>query len=331
MSIRKLIRIFCVIVILLIIIPVIAEGESALDYYSKGNECLANMKFEEAIKYFNRALDINPKYVEAYTGKGMALYKLGELGKAGKCFNRVIELKPSEKNGWYGKGLVYLKEKKYEEAIQNFDKALKIDGGFKRAREGKQEAINGIAGQYISKADELFSRKKYEEAIEYYDKALEITPADEYSLNKKEEAKKSLTLQQITPTPTVYIAQTTTPTPEVSSNLYTPTPISENTDDKITELLNKANNYYNKKEYDKAIAYYDAILALSPVNVEAITKKAKAEVLAEQKVPRTPSLSPTPKPTVYITVNTPVPTLNKILFVSSKNGSLNMGFFKQIG
>ncbi|MEQ8192386.1 MAG: tetratricopeptide repeat protein, partial [Candidatus Eremiobacterota bacterium] len=236
MKFNKIIGILFVMTVLLIIMSITAEGESALDYYSKGNEYLTNMDFNEALNYFNKALAINPDYVEALIGKGMALYKLEELEKAKNCFIKVMKLKPSDKIGWYGTGLVYLEQKKYDVAIQYFDEALKIDNGFKKARERRQEALNGMAGQYISKADELFSMKKYSEAINYYNKALVITPTDEYALKKKADAKKALSLQQVTPKPTTYIAKITQ-TPQV------------NHDDKLSELLQKGNKCYDRKEY----------------------------------------------------------------------------------
>jgi Flp pilus assembly protein TadD len=49
-------------------------------------------KYEEAIGAFNRAIDINPKYVEAWYNKGVALEKLGRNDEANVAFAKAKEL-----------------------------------------------------------------------------------------------------------------------------------------------------------------------------------------------------------------------------------------------
>ena len=49
-------------------------------------------EIDEAIGAFHRALEIDPKYAEAYNSLGAALSDKGELKKALKSFRRALEI-----------------------------------------------------------------------------------------------------------------------------------------------------------------------------------------------------------------------------------------------
>ena len=54
-------------------------------YNNKGNVLDKQGKFNEAIKCYDKAIGINPNYVDAYNNKGNALYKQGKFNEAIKC------------------------------------------------------------------------------------------------------------------------------------------------------------------------------------------------------------------------------------------------------
>ena len=59
-----------------------------LDKNKKGIECLQQGKFEEAIKYFNEAIEENPNDPVAYINFGNVLIAVNEREKAIRFFEK---------------------------------------------------------------------------------------------------------------------------------------------------------------------------------------------------------------------------------------------------
>ncbi len=155
-------------------------------------------KYQEAIRYYDKAIKLNPRDTIAYMGKGIALYYLGKYQEAISCYDKAIELDPKNTEVYYNKALALDKLGKYQEAISCYDKAIELDPkntevysgkGFTLSDLGKyQEAISCFdkaieldpknTRAYFSKGYALFHLGQYQEAIKYYDKAIALDPND---------------------------------------------------------------------------------------------------------------------------------------------------------
>ena len=86
-----------------ILIPVLANSQSAEEYYNRGNAKNNQKDYSGAISDYNKAIEINPNYAETYYYRGIAkinisqknsgcldLSKAGELGyeKAYEMINK---------------------------------------------------------------------------------------------------------------------------------------------------------------------------------------------------------------------------------------------------
>lgn len=49
---------------------------------------------EEAVEYYTKCLELNPKDAEAWDSKGAALYALKRYEEAINCFDRALEIAP---------------------------------------------------------------------------------------------------------------------------------------------------------------------------------------------------------------------------------------------
>ena len=52
-------------------------------------------KYDEAIKYCDKAIEINPNFAWAWINKGNALFELGKYDEAVKCYDKAIEIDPN--------------------------------------------------------------------------------------------------------------------------------------------------------------------------------------------------------------------------------------------
>jgi tetratricopeptide (TPR) repeat protein len=137
---------------------------------------------EEAIKCYNKALQINPRDASAYYNKGNALSDLGRNEKAIDCYDRALEINPQHGGAYNNKGTVLSKLGRYEEALECFDKSIEIDPYDAYAYNNK-----GLALSALGRKEEAITcfDKAIEMAITWFDKAIEINPLYAHAYNKK--------------------------------------------------------------------------------------------------------------------------------------------------
>lgn len=96
----------------------------AQEYYLMGNECIVSYKdHRAAIANFNKALELDPTYLDAWVRKGVTLYDIGDYYAAMECFNKTVNLSPISFKALYNRGKCRLKLKDPELAISDFSKA----------------------------------------------------------------------------------------------------------------------------------------------------------------------------------------------------------------
>ena len=64
---------------------------------------------------------------DAWISKGRALYKLNKYDEVIKAYDRAIEINPQYSDAWYAKGTDPDKLNKHEEARKSYEKAKEID------------------------------------------------------------------------------------------------------------------------------------------------------------------------------------------------------------
>ncbi len=165
--------------------------EKSRSLLEKGNECLAKGKNEEAIAYYNQAIDYLEPYKDdlsfyrafisgLYKNLGQALVKVNRRNDALRIFDKVLQLEPKNVDIWVSRGevLVFLSSTMQEEAMRSFDSALNIEPTDKRALGSKGEAFERV--NIPEKAKECYLRiiDFYPEELEFYDRILRLTPED---------------------------------------------------------------------------------------------------------------------------------------------------------
>ena len=114
----------------------VVTKESAY-WWSKGSICATYGNDKGAIRYFKKAVELDPKNSGAYFQMGISYGELSEFEKAIFHINKAIELMPDNGLYYYGKGRVYLLEGDINNAMKEITTA---------ARMGNTDATN-----YLSK------------------------------------------------------------------------------------------------------------------------------------------------------------------------------------
>lgn len=117
-------------------------------------------RLQEAVACFEKALEINPRFADAWSNKGNALTNLGRHQEAITCFDKALEINPRDAVIWNNKGVPLRELGRLKEAMACNDKALEINPGYAEAWNNK-----GIA---------LRELDRVQEALACCDKALEI-------------------------------------------------------------------------------------------------------------------------------------------------------------
>ena len=89
-----------------------------------------------ALEDFNRAIEINPNYAEAYNGRGWCYYGLGQFSAAISEFNKAINLYPEYVDALVGRGWSYVQLGNKTQACYDFQLALVINPYNTAAQQG---------------------------------------------------------------------------------------------------------------------------------------------------------------------------------------------------
>lgn len=93
---------------------------SVKPYFNMGTIREQEGKFQEAIEWYERAIEINPLASEIYNNLGGALWKLGREDEAERIFKEAIDINPRDRYAHRNLGLLYWKQGLHERALESF-------------------------------------------------------------------------------------------------------------------------------------------------------------------------------------------------------------------
>ncbi len=135
-----------------------------LKYYNEGMSLQNTGKYQAAERAYQKALKINPDFVEAYNNLGNVLLDLGKLREAGNAFRKARRLRPGEAMLTHNLANALHLQGEIDKAIGYYDKALQLNPDY--------------LGTHLNLGNALRAVGRYEEAILAYQRAQEIDPAN---------------------------------------------------------------------------------------------------------------------------------------------------------
>jgi len=92
-----------------------------------GNCFSLQREHDVALKFFKRALQVDPSFAYAYTLCGHELVANEKFDKAVTMYKQALNVDPRHYNAWWGLGNIYHCQEEYESAKCHFLKALEIN------------------------------------------------------------------------------------------------------------------------------------------------------------------------------------------------------------
>ena len=115
-------------------------------------------KLQEAIQAFNKALTIDPNYVEAYDNIGVSLREQGKLQESIQAHDKALSIKPNYASAYNNMGVALAEQGKLEEALACYNTALSLKPDFSEAaRNLVLLPINSIDEQTITELSKRLS------------------------------------------------------------------------------------------------------------------------------------------------------------------------------
>lgn len=180
----------------------------AVQAFRDGLSFLSQDDCEKALPYFEKAVESDNNYAEAWAQTGFCREKLGRHAEAIDASKRAVSLRPSAES-YFNIGLASYYLKNYREAAENYRQAIRIDpynaadahyalglvyrdwGRPEEEIQAYKQAIK-LKPDYASAYERLGSRylksKKYPEAVETFKQLTALKPGDANVPNNMGEA-----------------------------------------------------------------------------------------------------------------------------------------------
>jgi protein O-mannosyl-transferase len=108
-----------------------SPSDQAFGWFFLGNVSDREGNTQQAIRDYSRALDHNPKHIQALNNRGIMKGQAGDFNSGLMDFSTAIRLKPDYAEAWYNRGIVRYQTGQTEEACRDWKQAAKL--GFTQA------------------------------------------------------------------------------------------------------------------------------------------------------------------------------------------------------
>lgn len=108
-----------------------SPADQAFGWFFLGNVSDREGNIQQAIRDYSRALDHNPKHIQALNNRGIMKGNLGDFNGGLMDFTTATRLKPDYAEAWYNRGIVRYQLKQTNEACKDWQQAEKL--GFRQA------------------------------------------------------------------------------------------------------------------------------------------------------------------------------------------------------
>ena len=251
-------------------------------WLQSGNKYFRQEEYAAAVQYYDRAINLNPGFAEAYNNRGIAKAKLGQYEAAITDYDKAINLNPRFAEAYLNRGSTKGNLEQHEAAVTDFDMGINLNQedaiayhnrGVTKAKLGQYEAaitdydiaINlnqEDATAYYNRGSAKDKLGQYGVAITDYDKAINLNPRFAEAYNNRGSVKDKLGQYEVAITD---YDKTISLNPEYAVAYY-----------------NRGITKVKLEQYEAAITDYDKAIDLNPGFAKAYLNRGVVKYKLEQ-------------------------------------------------
>jgi len=131
----------------------IFNKKTAADLNNQGVAHWKKTKFDDAIRDFDKSIEIDPRYAFAWSNKGGVLNDLHKYDEALFAVDKAIEIDPQLAFAWVNKGNALRNQGKFDDALQAVERAIELDPNLAAAQNVRNliQKKQGVKPEPISK------------------------------------------------------------------------------------------------------------------------------------------------------------------------------------
>jgi tetratricopeptide (TPR) repeat protein len=136
--------------------------EDAVACYILGSQFDSEGNYEEAIRNYSRAIEMNSQYLDPYKDRAYLYHSNREYDAAVHDYSKAIELDAQNSDLYCNRGIAFHNQKELDLAISDYDKAIGLNPKITQA--------------YFGRGNAYFSRHDFDQAIVDYGRVIELNP-----------------------------------------------------------------------------------------------------------------------------------------------------------
>lgn len=137
------------------------QKESAGLYFQKGNILLSQSKTDECIVAFEKAIQLDPKLLEAYINLAIAKGQKSLFTEVVEILNRAEKISSSNAQVYFNRGYAYALQDKLEASLKDFNRAIEINPNY-----GQAYMLRGRTHQTMGNAQAACA--DYQKAVSFH-------------------------------------------------------------------------------------------------------------------------------------------------------------------
>jgi tetratricopeptide (TPR) repeat protein len=245
----------------------IIDLKQAEAYNLQGETNISKNLYNNAIKDFTRAININPKFVDALINRGSAYAKLGRFNDALTDFNDSLKYEKKDAVLYNKRGEIFLQNNLFDQAIKDFSSAIVLNPMFSDAflNRGRAYSEKSMPEEAMNDFNQAIKADSDHANMPFVDRAAPAIQEDEESLADKDAAE-SLNQQGLA---------------NMEKELYDEAikNFSQAIDMQTTfadAYINRGKIYTLQNNLNKALADFNQAVMFDPLNAEVYYWRAQA-------------------------------------------------------
>jgi tetratricopeptide (TPR) repeat protein len=146
------------------------DAKQLKEFEDKARDAVAHNHMSEAVKYYDKALKIDPRNAQLWNLKGIVLTQMNQYPVALTCFEKAIEIDPQYPEPWGNKGHIFVNSGKWDDAVSCCNQALAL------SQQRPLGSASIEAHVWVTKGNALLYSFKFKEALDSFEKARELEP-----------------------------------------------------------------------------------------------------------------------------------------------------------